>query len=100
MENLMDVYSLLAAMGGEIVRNRARVRVGDQIVVVGEVADGQLVLNEEGRRLVNQATSEVVEVKKTRKPRAATVESPVVASDAVEVGLSAEVSSPDAAPAE
>lgn len=90
----MDVYALLSAMNGEIVRNRARVRVGDQIVVVAELENGVMTLNEDGRRLVNQATSEVVEVKKTRKPRAATVESAAVASDvaptdAVEVGLSA-----------
>lgn len=71
----MDVYALVAAMGGEIVRNRARVRVGGEIVVVGEMEDGALTLNEAGRRLVNQATSEVVEPKKPRKPRAAAVES-------------------------
>lgn len=90
----MDVYALLEAMNGEIVRNRARVRVDEQIVVVGELENGVLVLNEDGRRLINQATSEVVEVKKTRKPRVATVESAEVASDvtpveAVQVGLAA-----------
>ena len=90
----MDVYALLSAMNGEIVRNRARVRVGDQIVVVAEMENGVLTLNEDGRRMINQATSEVVEVKKARKPRTATVESAEVVSDvaptdAVEVGLSA-----------
>lgn len=90
----MDVYALIAATNGEIVRNRARVRVGSEIVVVAELENGVLTLNEAGRRMVNQATSEVVEVKKARKPRTATVESPAVVSDvaptdAVEVGLSA-----------
>lgn len=96
----MDVYALIAAMNGEIVRNRARVRVDDQIVVVGEFENGVLTLTEAGRRLVNQATSEVVEVKKTRKPRAAAVESATVAPDTAEVGLYTEAPSPDAAPAE
>lgn len=90
----MNVYQLVAAMSGEIVRNRAKIRVAGEIVVVGEIVDNVLELNEAGRRLINQATSEVVEPKKTRKPRTPAVESVQVASDAapvdtVEVGLSA-----------
>lgn len=90
----MDVYQLVAALGGEIVRNKARARVNGEIVVIGELGDDGMQLNEAGRRLVNQATSEVVEPKKARKSRPPAVESEEVASDtapvdAAEVGLSA-----------
>ena len=90
----MDVYQLVAALGGEIVRNKARARVNGEIVVIGELGDDGMQLNEAGRRLVNQATSEVVEPKKTRKSRPSAVESvseapPEVHVDAAEVGPSA-----------
>lgn len=89
----MDVYQLVAALGGEIVRNKARARVNGEIVVIGELGDDGMQLNETGRRLINQATSEVVEPKKARKSRPPAVESEPAASDVapvdtVEVGLS------------
>ena len=90
----MDVYQLVAALGGEIVRNKARARVDGEIVVIGELGGNGMQLTEAGRRLVNQATSEVVEPKKARKSRTPAVESTPeapaeVPADVAEVGLSA-----------
>lgn len=92
----MDVYELIALLGGEIVRNRARVRTGEQIVCIAELVDGAMVLTDEGQRLAEQAA----ETKTPRKPRAAKVESQAVVSETVEVSVAPETPQPDAAPAE
>lgn len=44
----MDVYGLVDTFAGEIVANKARVRVGGKIVVVGQVINGAMQLTEAG----------------------------------------------------
>lgn len=50
----MDVYELLKAVGGELVRGRARVRLGSTWVVFGEMIDGALALNDVGKKMAEE----------------------------------------------
>ena len=48
----MTVYELVDALGGEIVRGRARVRRGDEYILLGELVEGEMTLTEAGAKLV------------------------------------------------
>jgi hypothetical protein len=74
----MTVYELVEKLGGEIVRGHARVRVGQDYVVIGRLNGDNMDFTEEGRKL---AAAQPAETKtKGRKPA-----DPMVKSD--EVGL-------------
>lgn len=75
----MNVYELVEKLDGEIVLNRARVRVNGEIVVVGQVDGFQMAFTEAGARLAAEYGAEAApeEPKKRggRPPKAAVVES-------------------------
>jgi hypothetical protein len=76
----MTVYELVEKLGGEIVRGYARVRVGQDYVVIGRLNGDNMDFTEEGRQL---AAAQVTEVEPKRKGRKQA--EPMVESD--EVGL-------------
>lgn len=48
---MTTVYDLVEQLGGEIVRGRARVRVGSEYVIIGWLNGDNMEFTEEGRRL-------------------------------------------------
>jgi hypothetical protein len=77
----MTVYELVEKLGGEIVRGYARVRVGQDYVVVGRLNGDNMDYTEDGRKLAAAQPAQPAETKpKGRKPS-----DPMVKSD--EVGL-------------
>lgn len=50
----MNVYELVDALGGEIVRNRARYRTPDGYVVLGKINGDTMEFTEAGRALAAQ----------------------------------------------
>lgn len=80
----MDVYQLVEKLGGELVLNRARVRVGSEIIVVGQHDGVQFVFTEAGAKLAAEHGDWVApeEPKKRggRPAKAAVVESEQVTS--------------------
>lgn len=86
----MDVYELVEKLGGEIVLNRARVRVGGEIITVGRIDGMQMVFTEEGSRLVAEMEKPVEEAKSAAeepKKRGRPAKSAVVESDQIEDNL-------------
>lgn len=67
----MTVYELVDALGGEIVRGRARVRRGSEYITLGEIVDGEMTLTEAGAKLVASVTPTPAEapVKPVRQTR-------------------------------
>ncbi len=53
----MNVYELVDALGGEIVRGRARWRDGATYVLLGKLNGDEMVMTEEGRRLAAELTA-------------------------------------------
>lgn len=49
----MDVYELVEKAGGEIVRGRARVRVGTAYVTVGQITPEGMVMTTAGKDMVD-----------------------------------------------
>ncbi len=47
----MNVYELTEKLGGEIVRGRARIRVGAEYIVVGQLNGDNMEYTEAGRRM-------------------------------------------------
>lgn len=82
----MDVYELVEKLGGEIVLNRARVRVNGEIITVGRIDGMQMVFTEEGTQLVAQLEKPAEEVKSAAeepKKRGRPTKSTVVESDQI-----------------
>ena len=49
----MDIYQLLEKLDGEIVSNKAVVRIDDNLVEVGGIIDNEFELNEKGKELAD-----------------------------------------------
>lgn len=49
----MNLYELVDALGGEIVRSVARVRIEGKYVVLGKISNGMQDMTPEGRRLAD-----------------------------------------------
>lgn len=72
----MNVYQLMEKLNGELVLSRARVRVGSEIVVIGQLNGNEMVFTDEGRRLLAEHEAVSEEPKKRSRPaKAAVVES-------------------------
>lgn len=48
---MTTVYDLIEQLGGEIVRGRARIRVGSDYVIIGRLNGDNMEFTEEGRKL-------------------------------------------------
>lgn len=48
---MTTVYELIEQLGGEVVRGRARLRVGSDYVIIGRLNGDNMEFTEEGRRL-------------------------------------------------
>lgn len=59
----MNVYELVEKVGGEICMGRARVRVGREIIELGNALDGDMKFSEAGQKMAN-------ELKPKAKPKA------------------------------
>lgn len=60
----MTVYELVEALDGEIVNNKAKVRVDGEFVVVGRVMGDEMSFTEEGEQLAASLAD-----KKSKKPK-------------------------------
>ena len=69
----MNVYDLIEKLGGEVVRDRARVNHEGKTCLVGRVTPEGMVMTEEGKRLVDKvsAPKPTPAKKKAKKPAAA-----------------------------
>ena len=47
----MDVYELIEKIGGEVVRGKARVRQGDDYVIVGTITEDGMIFTKDGAEL-------------------------------------------------
>lgn len=70
----MTVYELLEKIGGEIVRGRARIRVGSEYIVIGQLNGDNMEYTEAGR-LMAAEQSDSDKPKRGRPLKAAVVES-------------------------
>lgn len=86
----MTVYELLEKIGGEIVRGRARIRVGSEYIVIGQLNGDNMEYTEAGR-LMAAEQSDSDKPKRGRPLKAAVVESEQVAIEEI---VSEEVPSP------
>ena len=70
----MDIYQLLEKFNGEIVSNKAVVRIDDEPVEIGSIINNEFQLNEQGKELaeVHKKSSEPAKVKpaSTKRKRA------------------------------
>lgn len=68
----MTVYELLEKMNGEICRGRARVRVGGEIIVIGQLNGDYMEFTEAGRKLASpEDSAEIVAETKPKRGRPA-----------------------------
>lgn len=106
MGNKMNVYELLEKLGGEIVRGKARVREGQNYVVLGQLNGDNMEFTEEGRLRAAEEGAAEEPKKRARTPKIATLEieepvvnseEPVAAADepVVVEGLDTTISNPD-----
>lgn len=66
----MTVYDLVEKLGGEIVRGQARIRRGQDYVIVGRLNGDNMDFTEDGRLLAAESTPKQEEApKRGRKPR-------------------------------
>ena len=78
----MDVYKLVDALGGDIVSNKAVVRVDDEPIVVGEIIDNEFQLNAAGKALAaKQKPAKKPAKKATTRKRARTPDGKLKADD-------------------
>lgn len=81
----MNVYELTEKLGGEIVMSKARVRQGNDYIVIGFLNGDDMIFTEEGRQLAAEHGS-APSGKRGRPAKTAVVESePVVDPVMVEV---------------
>jgi len=88
----MNVYELTEKLGGEIVRGRARIRVGAEYVVIGQLNGDNMEYTEAGRRMAAEQGEES-KPKRGRPLKATVVESEQVVDpvlDEVKAALDAE----------
>ena len=75
----MDVYQLVDKLGGEIVLGRARIRVGNDYTILGQLNGDEMVFTEAGRKLAAEHSEEKPKksgkAAKASKSEAAVVES-------------------------
>jgi hypothetical protein len=75
----MDVYQLIKAVGGEIVRNKARVRRGNDYVVIGILTEDGMIFTKDGAALkARYESTGSIEAPAEEDAEAATEEKPVV----------------------
>jgi len=78
----MDVYQLVDALGGDIVSNKAVVRIDDEPIVVGEIIDNEFQLNAAGKALAAKHKPAKKPAKKaTTRKRARTPDGRLKADD-------------------
>lgn len=65
----MDAFELAKKVGGTFNANKVRAVVDGQLQVIAAFEGAELVLTDAGRRALNIADSEVVEVKEDAAPR-------------------------------
>lgn len=73
----MDIYELVARVGGEIVVGRAKVRQGDHYVIIGKEIDGELQMTAAGVLLAKELAGESTAQKPRAKRAAKKVEEPI-----------------------
>jgi len=70
----MDIYQLLEKLGGEIVSNKAVVRIDDEPVEIGGIVNNEFQLNERGMELAashkNSSVSATAKSASTKRKRA------------------------------
>ncbi len=97
----MDVYELVEKLGGEIVRGKARIRQGNDYIVLGFLNGDNMVFTEEGRQMAAEQGGET-KTKRGSPAKAAVVESeqqvvdPVLAE--VEAAMAAEQAADEEVP--
>lgn len=83
----MTVYELIEKLGGEIVRGRARVRIGADYIIVGQLNGDNMEYTEEGRLMAAEHGSDD-KPKRGRHAKTTVVESEQAASADVESAVS------------
>jgi hypothetical protein len=89
----MNVYELTEKLGGEIVRGRARIRVGADYTIIGQLNGDNMEYTEAGRLLAAEQTEDN-KSKRGRPPKAAVVESEQAVEPVTVETVSEEVPSP------
>lgn len=80
----MDIYQLLDKLGGEIVSNKAIVRIDDEPIEIGGVVGNEFQLNEAGIALAAKHSSDTSPSKKpasTKRKRARNEDGTLKADD-------------------
>ena len=78
----MNVYELVDVLSGDIVSNKAIVRVDDEPIVVGEIIDNEFQLNAVGKALAAKQKPAKKPAKKTiKRKRARTPDGKLKADD-------------------
>jgi hypothetical protein len=76
----MNVYELTEKLGGEIVMSKARVRQGNEYIVLGILNGDDMIFTEEGRRLAAEHATEP-KPKRSRPAKSDVVELEQVTED-------------------